>query len=303
MRKTELEGLEPIQEIIELTLMTPYVKGERTTSLLVVAEPESGKTELMKKYRHNDGVHVRRRFSAYGILTDLIEGKINTLFEKPKILGHILVYDYSSVFSYKQNTVDSTIEFLDALTEEGLSAESSYWVRGDQLKPFEGLKGGVIAGINTFGFFTAKGRVKANLYKGGWFSRNIVVSYEMSESLVSKVFDGIRVGKYRFDQNYVSRIALDLPTMRTEIKLPEDLSKEIEELARNIAEEYSEDLKPHKLRGFRLHKSLISLAKASALRDRQRAVSGKDVERIQFLAQWMNLRMNRLKTSYSFYSG
>lgn len=300
MRKTELVGLEPIQDLIELTLRTPYVKGERTVSLLVVAEPESGKTELMKKYRNNNGVHVRRRFSAYGILTDLIQGKIHTLFDTPKILGHILVYDYASVFSYKQNTIDSTIEFLDALTEEGLSAESSYWIRGDELKKFQGLKGGVIAGINTFGFFTSGRKVKANLYKGGWFSRNIVVSYEMSELLVSKIFDSIRRGEYRYNEKYVSEIALKLPNKRIEIEMPDKLSERIRDLARNVAEEYSEDLKPHKLRGLRLHKSLISLVRASALRENRRTVNDEDVARIEFLSQWMNLKMHRLKTNYAF---
>jgi hypothetical protein len=233
-------------------------------------------------------------------LTDLIHGYIHTLFDSPRILGHILVYDYASVFSYKQNTVDSTIEFLDALTEEGLSQESSYWISGDELKRFEGLKGGVIAGINTFGFFTAERRVKANLYKGGWFSRNIVVSYAMSETMVSKIFDSIKNGKYRFDRNFVSLIALELPEIRIEVYIPTELSERIMELARQTAEEYSEDLKPHKLRGFRLHKSLISLVKASALRDGRRVVKERDVERISCLSNWMNLRMNRLRGSYPF---
>jgi hypothetical protein len=301
MKKTELVGLEPIQDLIELTLGTPYIKGERTVSLLIVAEPESGKTELMKKYRNNHGVYVRRRFTAYGILTDLIQGKIHTLFNKPKILGHILVYDYASIFSYKQNTTDSTIDFLDALIEEGLSAESSYWMRGDELKKFEALKGGVIAGINTFGFFTSSRKVKANLYKGGWFSRNIVVSYEMSEALVSEIFDSTRKGEYRYDKKYVSAITLKPPKKRIEIELPEDLSEKIRDLARNVAEEYSEDLKPNKLRGLRLHKSLISLVKASALRDCRKTVSEEDFARIEFLSQWMNLEMHRLKTKYTFY--
>jgi hypothetical protein len=302
MRKTELVGLEPIQDLIELTLMTPYVKGERIVSLLVVAESESGKTELMKKYRNNRGVHVRRRFSAYGILKDLIQGKIRMRFDKPKILGHINIYDYSSVFSYKQNTVDSTIELLDALTEEGLSEESSYWIRGDELKKFKGLKGGVIAGINTYGFFTAgKKRVKANLYKGGWFSRNIVVSYELSEELASKIHDCIGKGEYRYDKKHVSAIALELPKKRIEIEMPEDLSEQIKDLARNVAEEYSEDLKPHKLRGFRLHKSLISLVKASALRENRKTVNEEDVARIEFLSHWMNLKMHRLQTNYTYY--
>jgi hypothetical protein len=181
-----------------------------------------------------------------------------------------------------------------------LSAESSYWIKGDELKEFDGLKGGVIAGINTFGFFTASMRVKANLYKGGWFSRNIVVSYGMSETLVSKVFDSIRKGKYRLDKNYVSEIGLRFPKKRTEVELHADLSEQIRDLARNVAEEYSEDLKPHKLRGFRLHKSLISLVKASALRDGRTRVNQEDVERIQCLSNWMNLKMRHLKIGYPF---
>lgn len=300
MKRTELVGMSPIQDPMELTLWTAYVKYERTVSLLVVAEPESGKTELMKKYRKNKGVHVRRRFSACGIVTDLIQGKIHTLFSKPKILGHILVYDYASIFTYKRNTVDSTIEFLDALTEEGLSPESAYWIRGDALQEFEGLKGGVIAGINVFGFFTSTGKVKANLYKGGWFSRNIVVSYGMSERLVSEVFDSIRKGNYRYDRDYISQISLKLPSKRISVKLPKVLANDIEELAREIAEEYSEDLKPHKLKGFRLHKSLISLVKASALRDGRRKVNEDDVDRIRFLSNWMNLKMRKLKLKYPF---
>jgi hypothetical protein len=293
--------LEPIQDVIELTLTTPYVKGEKPTSLLVVAEPESGKTELMKKYRNNRGVHVRRRFSACGILTDLIQGKIHPLFNKPAILGDIMTYDLESMHAYKEKTANSSTDFQNAIEEEGLSEESSYWIRGDALRKFKGLKGGIIAGINTFGFFTAGRKVKANLYRGGWFSRNIVVSYQLSEELVSKIRDSIRKGEYRFDKKYVSQITLEFPKKRKDVQLSNEFSKKIEELARNVAEEYSEDLKSHKLIGFRLHKSLISLVKASALRDNRRAVNKEDIARIEFLSQWMNLKMHRLKTNYTFY--
>jgi hypothetical protein len=300
MEKTELVGLEPIQDIVELALWSAYVKNEKIVSLLIVARPGSGKTEFLKKYRKNRGVHVRRRFSACGILTDLIQGKLCLLFTKPRILGHILVYDYVCVFSYKHDTVDSTIAFLDALTEEGISRESSYWIGGDAVKDFEGLKGGVIAAINTFGFFTAKGNVKANLYKGGWLSRNIVVSYGLSQSLVSKISDSIRRGEYRRDQNFVDRIVLGFPTRRIDVKMPDELSIKIEELARNVCEEYCEDLKTDDPIGFRLHKSLISLVKASALRENRTTANGRDFERVEFLSQWMNLKMHPLKTHYSF---
>ena len=300
LKKTELEGTEPIQDIIDLTIHTAYIKYERINSLLIVSETEAGKTELIKKFRKNKGVHPRRRFTAYGIINDLLAGQIKVLFNSPKILGHILVYDYSNVFSYKPNTVDSTIEFLDALTEEGLAPESSYWIKGNELKQYEGLRGGVIAGINTFSFFTSGRKVKANLYKGGWLSRNLVCTYDISETLLTKIFDSVRKGEYRADRGFVDYILLQLPMKRIDVELRREYATEIGDLARELAEDYTRDLRPYKLKGIRLNKSLISLAKASALRENRGYVNANDVDRIKYLSQWMNLKMNHLKLDYPF---
>ena len=225
---------------------------------------------------------------------------MSMLFERPKILGHILIYDFANMFTFKANTVDSTIEFLDALTEDGLSPESAYWVSWEKLEPYKNLKGGIIAGINTFGFFTSSGRVKTNLYKGGWFSRNIVATFAISQTMTSQIFDSIARSEYRSDKNYVKLIRLHFPKKRIQVYLPERRSQEIRNIASEIAEEYNNDLKPHKLRGFRLHKSLISLAKASALRDERKTVKKKDIDRIRYLSQWMNLKMNKLRVRYPF---
>lgn len=300
LEKTELIGIEAIQDLVELALWSAYIKGERIVSLLIVADPESGKTELIKKYRKNQGIHVRRRFTAYGIIKDLLNGKMTMLFKRLKILGHILIPDFASMFTFKANTVDGNIMFLDALTEDGLSPESAYWISGDKLESCKGLKGGLIAVLNTFGFFTSSGNLRANLYKGGWFSRNIVVTYAISHPMSSKIFDSIARGEYRNDKNYVDSIHLDFPNERVQVHLPERYSQEIKIIASEIAEECSEDLKPHKLKGFRLQKSLISLVKASALRDGRRIVKEEDIERIRYLSQWMNLKMNKLKMVYPY---
>lgn len=228
LKKTELIGLEALQDLIELGLWSAYVKGERIVSLLIVAEPESGKTELMKKYRKNKGVFVRRRFTSYGIIRDLLDGKMELICKSPKILGHLIVYDYATIFAFKSNTVDTTIEFLDALTEEGLSCETEYWIKEADLKKFAGLKAGLIAGINTFGFFTSGRKVKTNLYKGGWFSRNIVVSFAISETMKSKIFDSITQGKYRYDKDYVGQIRLLLPLKRTNVKISREYAQKFE---------------------------------------------------------------------------
>jgi hypothetical protein len=295
LQETELIGTEPVQDLVDLTIHTAYVKFERINSLMLVGEPETGKTEMLKKFRKNHGVHSRRRFTAYGIINDLIKGRIKPLFSSPLILGDIIVYDYANVFTYKPNTTDSTIEFLDAITEEGLAPESSYWITGDELKPFEGLRAGIIAGINTFGFFTSGRKVKANLYKGGWFSRNVVATFDISETLLTKIFDSVKRGDYRADRRFVDCIILQLPIKRIDVKIPEKYADKIGDLARELAEGYTKDLKPYKLKGLRLDKSLISLTKASALREHRSSVNEEDYERVKYLSQWMNLRMNTLK--------
>ena len=300
LEKTELIGLEAIQDLIELVLWSAYVRGERVVSLLIVAESESGKTELMKKYRKNVGVHVRRRFTACGLITDLTDGILPLLFNKPRILGHIMVYDFANTFTYKANSVNSTIEFLDALTEEGLGKESAYWIAGEELDPYENLKGGLIAAINTFGFFTSSGKVKANLYKGGWFSRNLVVTFSTSQAMNSKIFESISGGNYRYDKSFRNIIKLSLPKKRVQVILPERYAQDLRILASEIAETYSEDLESHTLKGFRLQKILISLAKASALRDKRKVVMKEDIDRIRYNSQWMNLKRNPLKMNYPF---
>lgn len=265
MQRTELIGIEPIQDLLELTIYSAYVEHERIVSSLFVSEPEAGKTELMKKYNANKGIHNRRRFTYYGIINDILAERVKILHNSPLILGHIMIYDFANVFTFKPNTVDATIEFMDSLTEDGLSPESSYWMRGDELKKYEGLKAGLIAGINTFGFFTSGRKVRRNLYKGGWFSRNVVNTYDISETLLTKIFDSVAEGRYHSNKDFVPYVILQLPMGRVDVEMNDHYTREIGDLARELAEDYSHDLRPYKLKGIRLDKSLISLTKASAL--------------------------------------
>ena len=68
MKKTELVGVEATQDIIELCLYTNSVKNERIVSIVLIGEPESGKTEMMKKYRNNNGFYVRRTCTAFSVI-------------------------------------------------------------------------------------------------------------------------------------------------------------------------------------------------------------------------------------------
>jgi len=78
---TELKGLEAVLDLIILAMWTPYVLGEKIVSLMILAPPESGKTEAMKKIRFNKGIYILRRFTACGFIKDLLANKIPILFK------------------------------------------------------------------------------------------------------------------------------------------------------------------------------------------------------------------------------
>jgi len=300
--ETELKGLKAILDLIILALWTSYILGEKIVSLLILAPPESGKTALMKKFRNNRGIHVLRRFTACGFIKDLLAGRMVLLFKKSKILGHILNYEFANTFTYKSDSVNSTIEMLNAFTEEGLANESSYWIEGDALEDFLDLKGGIIAATNPFGFFTSEKtrNVKATLYKGGCITRIPVASFTTTNEQKKRVFDSITRGDYRPDKKFKDEIIENFPKKRHQVKLPKKYAKKIRDLTVKVAEEYSKDLKDHTLTGFRLQKILIALVKASALRDGRKIVNSHDVDRITYLSHWLNLKMNPLKDDYPF---
>jgi len=300
LKDTELVGIKAPQDMIELVLWSLFVAGERLVCLLFLADPESGKTELMKKYRFNPGVLVYRRFTPYGIIRDLKKNKIQLLFKHLKILGILVVYDLSDILAtLKHNTMEGVIRFLNALTQEGLSRESLYWTKGKTLKILEGVTGGIITALTPSGFFRKDGKPRPFLYKGGWLSRVLVFSYSLSEIIKSKITESIANQEYRSDKNFVDSINLNFPNKRSDVKILEGHSQEIIDIAEKVVEEYNEDLDT-KLQGFRLQKSLISLAKASALRDGRKVVMDRDIERIRYLSNWFNLKMKPLKNNYPF---
>jgi hypothetical protein len=164
-----------------------------------------------------------------------------------------------------------------------------------------GLKGGIIAGINTHGFFTNtdKKKILANILRGGLFSRILVVSFDIPEKLLREIFEGIKREDYRTDMKFVNLIALHFPTKRIDVEMRIEYKNELEQIVDDIRERLEKESNA-KIKGLRLIKSLIGLAKASALREGRTRVNVSDIERLRYLSNWMNLSMNNLKNKYPF---
>jgi hypothetical protein len=282
-KETELIGVQSLLYMIELTLWSAYVEGARQVCLIILAKPETAKTEAPAKYVGNKGVIPIRRFSAKGITDMLIDGTINS--KEPVVF---IVPDLDALFKQKPVTVDKLVHFLNAVTWDGLTPEATYMIGYEELEEFIGFKAGIIAGITDEGFFTKYKNVKANLTKGGFLSRMIIFSINLSASQVEKILSEIFDGKH--SRKFVKHIKLDFPNKKVKVYLPKNLRERLKALTRDIAQEY-------KARGFRVAEHLMSLAKASVLRDKRRfrVVTDEDVDLIEHLSRWMNFEQNTLK--------
>jgi len=281
--KTELIGVQSLNYHLELTLWSPYVKDARQVSTIILAKPETAKTEAPAKYVGNQGVIPIRRFTHYGIVEMLLDGTID-----PKEPVTFIVPDLDAVFKQKPEVVDRTVLFLDAVTWDGLDPEATYAIGYKELEKFRGFKAGLIAGITDEGFFTKHKRVKANLLKGGFLSRMIVFSIDYSASQVSRILDEIFDGSH--SRKFVPYIHLDFPNEKQAVYLPKNLRMRLKHLTQDIAEEMQ-------TRGFRIGEHLMALAKASVLRDGRkfRVVTEEDVDLIEHLSRWMNFEQKTLK--------
>jgi hypothetical protein len=97
-----VKDLEPLADIITLTLYTAYIQNvQKPNSLLIIARPESGKTELMKKFIVNKNIAYVSDLTAFGLERDYL----------PKIetgeIRHIMIPDLLKPLSRKESTVNT----------------------------------------------------------------------------------------------------------------------------------------------------------------------------------------------------
>jgi hypothetical protein len=102
--------------------------------------------------------------------------------------------------------------------------------------------------------------------EGGGLSRFVIVSWEDSK-YNKEIADSITSGLYRKDEGYVRNIQFDFPEDPVKVILPRTLAEKIQLLSETITEDLNEDFQRHgipaQMKGRRLQKRLVSLAKAA----------------------------------------
>jgi hypothetical protein len=116
--------LQPLIDFVKLTIYTAYIDNvPKPNSVLIIAKPESGKTEALKKFIPNKNVAYLSDVTAYGIERDYL-----TKIESREI-RHIIIPDLLKPLSRKESTVKTFVTMMNALIEEGIASASTYALR------------------------------------------------------------------------------------------------------------------------------------------------------------------------------
>jgi len=269
-----MKDIDKLTDIIKLTIYTGYLKNvDKPNSLLIIAKPESGKTEVMKKFMINRNIAYLSDVTAYGIETKIL----------PKIetgeVRFLMIPDLLKPLSRKESTVKTFITFMNSLIEEGIVSIHTYAVD----RTFSvATRCGLITAI------TGEELKNQRYHWGrmGFLSRIIPFSYSYGMYTVRRIFDSIIKDEFLAETD----CKLKIPKKDKEIALPKRYAERIIPAIQTVAQ-------AQKIYGFRLQKQFQALLKASALEQNRPEVNESDVKRVLSLMDWINFDEHPLPTN------
>jgi hypothetical protein len=262
-----LIGVSDLILLIELALFSGYIRQERPVNLLIIANPESGKSEMLIAFKNNRGVKTPTDITAYKILEQygdaMAKGEIK----------HLIIPDLITPISKKQETAVQFVGFLNALIEEGVLDYRSFLITKDYSN--QPARVGLLTSITPEYLKDTRHR----LIRAGFMSRMLPVCYSYSESSIGRIRQYIANRSYHQD----SGIEVDLPDEEKVIELPLPMTERIVERASILGQ-------ATQTYGFRYQRQLQVLVMANALKCGRDTVTEEDVETILRLSLLMNMK-------------
>ena len=266
--RSKMIALKWLEELITYAVKSAYLKDERAVNLLIIANPETGKTELLRKFEKIPSCLYITDFTRFGFLRDYL-----TRFQSHE-LRTILVPDLIQLInSTNPNETKGAIGFLNALTEEGIQNISTYNV---PMKLPEPVRANLIGCIPKS--ILQDHKRYQQWFDIGFISRMIPLTFDYTDAAV------FEIQQYLYNEKYKKEKPLnfDVPKEDIDVKLKPDLAKKFEVVTTPISKKLG-------TYDFRLQRNLQVLAKAKALHEERKEVIEPDIKRIIELTTWMNL--------------
>lgn len=242
--------LEPVTAFIKLLIWTGQVEDESPISAIMVAPKGGGKTTVLESCAGSQSLFI-------GDLTARTMKEI--LARGNDEVTHLLLGDMLAMFGHKKSTVDLTKQIAAKLTGEGLSTDP--WTG----LPMDTRKMGLITAIPPEEF----AEYQREILKGGFGSRFLFFTYTYGDAAKAKVHTHIRKNGYA-NKKTPEPFNIPFPVKR-KVSISNSLGKGIQEFAFELAKDPL---------GFRAHRHIRALVKASARSENRTTASRKDLDRI-----------------------
>lgn len=282
-----LIGIQPLVDVIALTLQSSYVLNEHNgISLIIVANAESAKTTTAYEFSGLEFVSYYDDITQKKLLDEFIP-MVRANMKKTLIIPDLIncVEKQKVTRNGFLNLIKSAIDDtgINAVSTPNLSLQRAM----EKDKNLSGTRFNLITAITKSSFMNgdiATPSMRKIMIRTGLLSRFLPFSYEYDARLVKKIFD-MQNGKELEDKDYCN--IPNLITDETVIELDYEFAQQLDSFAVLLNVEFDKSGY-----GIRPHQNLIRLAKSNALLNNRNKVTKEDIDKVLELSKYMNFKFN-----------
>jgi hypothetical protein len=280
----EMLEIEPLLEMVRLTLQTGYVKNtEAPVNLLLIAKPEHAKTSAMAAFK------IKGTYTTNNITQAVIISKILPMIENEG-LKHLIIPDLLNAIEKDYTTRKGFLNLIKTLMEEGVTSLDTFNLRTHKVYN-PPIKCGLITGTTSEsyrGYYDKndnrwKGGVKYEWKRIGLLSRFVPFSYEYEISKIRRIFKFIE-NEEKQETPKQTRL---IKRRMVDVKGNPELFSQLEILSFKLGQEAGGF-------GIRIQRNLQALVKANAILNGRKEVIQEDIDAVLKLGNWINDRFNPL---------
>lgn len=257
----------PTIDFLNVVLQSAFVPNCKILSTLLISLPSLGKTTYIELTQHLDFVHFTNDLSP----KPLFEFLDDVERDKKKFL---VIPDFINTLSHSKNTVDNTRSILRSMIEEGFKSSDFY---GMQRNYRFAVKAGMISGITVDKVNENTGKWKSD----GFYSRLLPWSYSHSLSTSNTIIN---------DKLNGAKPILDVRFKINKNPKEPSMDELIKEKVKNLANMITQDKYVGSV--YRPLEQVLSMVKCNAVIRNSDKVEVEDIDKIAYLAQWINRRQN-----------
>lgn len=259
---------EIIEHAIRIALYSALLNKENPISILLVAPPEHGKSEILKKFAFVNTVKIMSDFNTFMFADFANEFQVGQK-------STIIIPDFLRIVKKKHSTQSNCLTIINSITEEGWIGKLPL---GQMInKP---IKANLLTALTRDELIDKRHKWA----KIGFLSRFVPLSFSYNNETIQQIREYIKDRVYKTDEP--QNFEIDLKS-KIDVVLPKKLAEELEFIAKSIS--FKDNFT-----GFRLQRQLQVLAMANAISNKRNVVNEDDINIVKEISLYINFDFNKI---------